>query len=66
LTVRILRRTDPQDSPEDRIAVFAKANPEGIARARATLGEIRVDGNPSLATVSVALRVLRNISQQGV
>ncbi len=66
LTVRIMRRTDPQDSPEDRIAAFAKANPEGLARARATLSEIRAYDRPSLATVSVALRLLRNISQQGV
>ncbi len=66
LTVRMLRRTDPQASPKDRIAAFAKANPEGLARARATLAEINADGSPSLATVSVALRVLRNVSQQGV
>ncbi len=66
LTVRIMRRTDAALPPEERIAAFAKANPEGLARARATLSEIREDDNPSLATVSVALRLLRNISQQGV
>ncbi len=66
LTVRIMRRTDAGLPPLERIAAFAKANPEGLARARATLSEIREDDNPSLATVSVALRLLRNISQQGV
>ena len=66
LTVRIMRRTDPGAPADERIATFAKANPEGLARARATLSEIRDVDNPSLATVSVALRLLRNISQQGV
>ena len=66
LTVRIMRRTDPAAPADERIATFAKANPEGLARARATLSEIRDVDNPSLATVSVALRLLRNISQQGV
>ncbi len=66
LTVRVLRRTDKGLSPEDRVAEFEKANPEGLARARGTLDEIRASGPPSLATVSVALRLLRNVSQQGV
>ena len=66
LTVRIMRRTSPSLPANERIEEFEKANPEGMARARATLAEIREsDGPPSLATVSVALRVLRNISQQG-
>ncbi|HQR79344.1 MAG TPA: NAD-glutamate dehydrogenase, partial [Actinomycetota bacterium] len=66
LTVRVLRRTDAEMPPPERIAAFEKANPEGLTRARATLAEIRESGPPSLATVSVALRVLRNVSQQGV
>ena len=66
LTVRVLRRTDGDLPPEERIEEFEKANPEGLTRATATLNEIRVSGPPSLATVSVALRVLRNVSQQGV
>jgi glutamate dehydrogenase len=65
LTVRVLRRTDPQMTAEQRIDVFEQANPEGLARARATLTEIRGSGPPSLATVSVALRVIRNVSHQG-
>ena len=66
LTVRILRRTDSALPPEERIAQFEKANPEGLTRPRATLAEIREASPPSLATVSVALRVIRNVSQQGV
>jgi glutamate dehydrogenase len=66
LTVRVMRRTDPGLAPEERIAQFEKANPEGLNRARTTLAEIRMSGPPSLATVSVALRLLRNVSQQGV
>jgi len=65
LTVRVLRRTDASLTPEQRIDEFEQANPEGLTRASATLNEIRVSGPPSLATVSVALRVLRNVSQQG-
>jgi glutamate dehydrogenase len=65
LTVRVLRRTEQALPPEDRIAAFEQANPEGLARARATLDEIRTSGPPSLATVSVALRLIRNVSQQG-
>jgi len=65
LTVRVMRRTDPALPPEERIAEFEKANPEGLTRARTTLTEIRTSGPPSLATVSVALRLLRNVSQQG-
>ena len=61
----MLRRTDAAQTPEERIAQFEQANPEGLTRASATLSEIRVSGPPSLATVSVALRVLRNVSQQG-
>ena len=65
MTVRVLRRTDASLTPEQRIDEFEQANPEGLTRASATLNEIRVSGPPSLATVSVALRVLRNVSQQG-
>ncbi|MEZ5186704.1 MAG: NAD-glutamate dehydrogenase [Candidatus Nanopelagicales bacterium] len=65
LTVRILRRTDESMPPGERIAAFEEANPEGLTRARATLEEIRKSGPSSLATVSVALRLIRNVSQQG-
>lgn len=65
LTVRILRRTDEALSPSERIAAFEEANPEGLSRARSTLEEIRGSGSSSLATVSVALRLIRNVSQQG-
>ena len=62
---RILRRTDEALSPSERIAAFEEANPEGLSRARSTLEEIRGSGSSSLATVSVALRLIRNVSQQG-
>jgi len=47
--------------PEDRIHTWEEANAEGVARARTTLEEINAVEEPDLATLSVALRVLRNL-----
>ncbi|MGA0268603.1 MAG: hypothetical protein ACO3MK_08770 [Candidatus Nanopelagicales bacterium] len=40
---------------------WEEANAEGVARARGTLKEINAVEGPDLATLSVALRVLRNL-----
>ncbi len=65
LTARVLRQT-PQGGPvEERIAEWESANAEGQARARATLTEIVESGSQSLATISVALRVIRTLVYQG-
>lgn len=64
LTSKILRSTDSDDVPESRIAEWEERNAEGQQRARATLREIDEAGNYDLATLSVALRVLRTLVQQ--
>jgi len=61
LTVSVIESTDPQKAPRDRIDGWEEANAEGVARARATLEEINAVEDPDLATLSVALRVLRNL-----
>jgi glutamate dehydrogenase len=65
LTSKILRASDEDDVPESRIAEWEERNAEGQQRARATLREIEQAGNYDLATLSVALRVLRTLVQQG-
>jgi glutamate dehydrogenase len=61
LTVSIINDTDAAQSPSDRIHAWEEANAEGVSRARATLEEINAVDEPDLATLSVALRVLRNL-----
>ncbi len=61
LTVSIINDTEATQSPGDRIYAWEEANAEGVARARATLEEINSVEDPDLATLSVALRVLRNL-----
>jgi glutamate dehydrogenase len=64
LTSKILRSTDQNDVPESRIADWEERNAEGQQRARSTLRELDQVGNYDLATLSVALRVLRTLVQQ--
>ena len=61
LTVSVIDTTDPKQAPNDRIDAWEEANAEGVARARTTLEEINAVEDPDLATLSVALRVLRNL-----
>ncbi|MCB0916302.1 MAG: NAD-glutamate dehydrogenase [Actinobacteria bacterium] len=65
LTARVLRQTPQGGEPAERIAEWEAANAEGQARARATLTEIVESGSQSLATISVALRVIRTLVYQG-
>ncbi|MFM2438483.1 MAG: hypothetical protein RLZ55_1302, partial [Actinomycetota bacterium] len=65
LTARVMRGTPAGGEPSERIAAWVDANAEGQARARATLQEIADSGTPSLATISVALRVIRTLVYQG-
>ena len=65
LTVRVLSTTSPESSPEDRVFAWEDAHSEGVTRARSTLEEIAAIENPDLATLSVCLRVLRNLVAQG-
>jgi glutamate dehydrogenase len=65
LTARVLRQTPEGGPAAERIAAWESANAEGQARARATLTEIVESGSQSLATISVALRVIRTLVYQG-
>lgn len=61
LTSTVIDSTDASTPPQQRIQQWEEANAEGVARARATLDEINAVEDPDLATLSVALRVLRNL-----
>jgi glutamate dehydrogenase len=61
LTSNVLTLTPEGGSPEERITDWENANAEGLARARTTLNEIGAGENFDLATLSVALRVLRTL-----
>lgn len=65
LTSKVLRATDNDEVVESRVAQWAQRSAEGQQRARATLAEIEGSGTYDLATLSVALRVLRTLVKQG-
>lgn len=65
LTSKVLRTTSSEDVAESRIAQWEQSSSEGQQRARATLAEIDAAGQYDLATLSVALRVLRTLVKQG-
>ncbi|NKQ56797.1 NAD-glutamate dehydrogenase [Amycolatopsis sp. K13G38] len=60
ITLDALRHSDPEDSPEEKIAQWEKANASRLARARVALDEISRSGRLDLATLSVAARQLRS------
>ncbi|MCZ3387350.1 MAG: NAD-glutamate dehydrogenase [Actinomycetia bacterium] len=61
LTSNVLTLTPEGGSPEERITDWENANAEGLARARTTLHEIASSDSFDLATLSVALRVVRTL-----
>jgi glutamate dehydrogenase len=65
LTARIIRATDPKLPALERVERWEGMHAEGVSRARTTLQEIAAVENPDLATLSVCLRVLRNLVAQG-
>jgi glutamate dehydrogenase len=65
LTSRVLRSTTNDLAPLDRLSTWEQAHLEGVARARSTLDDIAVVEDPDLATLSVALRAMRNLVAQG-
>ena len=65
LALSVARASSPGDPTERRIEMWEERNREGLARARATLNEIAATETGDLATLSVALRVLRNLVAQG-
>ena len=66
LTAGILQSTPSELSSTERLALWEAAHAEGVARARSTLDDIGTVDEPDLATLSVALRVMRNLVAQGV
>jgi glutamate dehydrogenase len=65
LTSRVLRSTPHDIAPAERLVMWEGAHIEGVARARTTLDDIASVENPDLATLSVALRAMRNLIAQG-
>ena len=66
LTSAILQSTPAALPPGERLALWEAAHAEGVARARSTLDDIGMVDEPDLATLSVALRAMRNLVAQGV
>ena len=65
MTRRVIITTTGIADPMDRILDWEEQQAEGLARARATLDEIAALEQFDLATLSVALRTLRTLVQQG-
>ena len=65
VTAGVATATQPGEAPERRIAAWEDQHREGLARAQATLDQIAALETGDLATLSVALRVLRNLVAQG-
>ena len=66
LTSLVIGSTPPADPPLERLTRWEHEHREGIARARATLDDIAAVDDPDLATLSVALRAMRNLVAQGM
>jgi glutamate dehydrogenase len=61
ITMAVLRSTDDTMSATERLVLWEKANSERVARAHSTIAEALARDNVDLATLSVALRVLRGL-----
>ncbi|HEY3717260.1 MAG TPA: NAD-glutamate dehydrogenase [Jatrophihabitantaceae bacterium] len=61
ITGAVLRSTDENLTATKRLAQWEKANAERVARARATVTEALGRDTVDLATLSVALRVMRSL-----
>jgi glutamate dehydrogenase len=65
LTRNVLTVTAGLSDPDERITAWQDDNAEGLARARATLADIATSDSFDLATLSVALRVIRTLVPSG-
>ena len=65
MTRRVIDSTSADQDALERIEAWETAQAEGLARARATLDEISSLDSFDLATLSVALRTIRNLVSQG-
>ena len=61
ITSAVLRSTDDALSGEERMAAWMSANAERVERARNTVDEALARDVVDLATLSVALRVMRGL-----
>ena len=61
ITLSVLRSTDPSLPAAERMAQWEQANHERVARTRGTVAEALARETPDLATLSVALRVMRSL-----
>jgi glutamate dehydrogenase len=61
ITTAVLRSTDDTMTATERLALWEKANAERVARAHSTIAEALARDKVDLATLSVALRVLRGL-----
>jgi glutamate dehydrogenase len=61
ITTAVLRSTEDGLSAQERIAAWKQANPERVERARATIQAALEREIVDLATLSVALRVMRSL-----
>jgi glutamate dehydrogenase len=59
ITTAVLRSTPEDQSADDRMAAWIRANAERVERARSTVQEALARDTIDLATLSVALRVMR-------
>jgi glutamate dehydrogenase len=64
ITTAVLRSTDAHDTAEARIDEWADANQERVLRARDTVAAALSHDTADLATLSVALRVLRGLASE--
>jgi glutamate dehydrogenase len=60
ITLDALRHSEPEDTVDEKIAYWEKANSLRLSRARVALGEIEQSGRLDLATLSVAARQIRS------
>jgi glutamate dehydrogenase len=65
LTSRVARSTPATLPAAERLSQWEGAHLEGVMRATTTLADIAKVEHPDLATLSVALRALRNLVAQG-
>jgi glutamate dehydrogenase len=61
ITIDVLRTSDPEDAPEEKIVHWESTNESRLARANLSLEQIKSSGRLDLATLSVAARQLRSM-----
>ncbi len=61
VTIAVCKSTDPSMLATERMAQWAQQNPERVERARSTFAEALSRETVDLATLSVALRVMRSL-----